>query len=227
MNKKFLSHLNTLRGNGILIVSRGGIMNLWDERFQHKRYAFGKEPNVFLTEAQNNHHIIEQNDIALAIAEGEGRNAVYLAGLGANVTAWDYSIEGLRKAERLAFERGVHVETEHVDLNEAQWPINHWDQIVCIYGHFSPPLKSKTIAHVKKALKPGGHFISEVYSIYQLPYNSGGPKSEDMLYDPIQLLEAFHDWKIKHFYTGETIRNEGDYHHGLAHVIQMFVQKPF
>ncbi|QDI91394.1 class I SAM-dependent methyltransferase [Salicibibacter halophilus] len=169
----------------MLIINRGDHMNLWNERFQHKRYAFGKEPNVFLTEAQNNHHIIEQNDNALAIAEGEGRNAVYLAELGANVTAWDFSIEGLRKAERLALERDVHVETKHVDLNDAQWTFDHWDQIVCIYGHFSPHLKAKTIDGVKKALKPGGHFISEVYSIYQLPYNSGGPKSEDMLYAPI------------------------------------------
>lgn len=198
-------------------------MNHWNERFQKEDYVYGKEPNVFLKEFQQKLNISGK---VLAIAEGEGRNAVYLAQQGMNVTAWDYAESGLAKTNKLAEERNVAVSTELVDLNEANWHEAKWDEIVCIFGHFPKELREKTLQGVKTAIKPGGYFLTEVYSHYQLPYQSGGPQNLDFLYKPEEFLENFAEWRIVHFFMGEVARYEGEQHNGLSHVIQFVGQKP-
>ncbi|MDN4493573.1 methyltransferase domain-containing protein [Ureibacillus aquaedulcis] len=198
-------------------------MNFWHSRFQGEDYVYGKKPNLFLEEAQLK---LQLTGKALAIAEGEGRNAVFLAQQGMDVTAWDYAESGLEKAKKLAEERNVHVNTVLVDLNEANWEKDNWDEIVCIFGHFPEELRSKTLLGVKAAVKPGGYYISEVYSTKQIPYKSGGPRELEFLYRPEEILETFSDWHIKHFFMGEVERNEGDLHNGLSHVIQFIGQKP-
>lgn len=198
-------------------------MNHWHTRFQAKEYIYGTKPNVFLEDVQKK---LSLSGKALAIAEGEGRNAVFLAEQGMNVTTWDYAESGLEKTNRLAEERGVIVQTELVDLNEAIWGKEEWDEIVCIFGHFPAELRLKTLQGVKGAVMPGGYFITEVYSHYQLPYKSGGPKDQDLLYKPDEFLQTFADWRIVHFFMGEVYRREGELHNGLAHVIQFVGQKP-
>ncbi|MFJ7726269.1 SAM-dependent methyltransferase [Neobacillus sp. NPDC097160] len=198
-------------------------MNQWNERFQAEKYVYGTEPNVFLSEMQKK---LQLTGGVLAIAEGEGRNAVFLAEQGMNVTTWDYAESGLKKTKRLADERGVTVKTKLVDLNEAEWEKDQWDEIVCIFGHFSTQLRKKTLHGVKEAVKPGGYFVTEVYSHNQIPYKSGGPKDLDFLYAPEEVIQTFHNWRIVHFFMGEVIRNEGELHNGLAHVIQFVGQKP-
>lgn len=197
-------------------------MSWWDERYQSEEYLYGREGNVFLREF---HSKLAISGSALAIAEGEGRNAVYLAEQGLDVTAWDYSEVGLKKARRLAKEKGVHLSAERVDLKEATWEKNQWDFIVNIFGHFSEELRLKTLQGVKGAVKPGGYFLSEVYSHYQLPYRSGGPKSIEFLYRPEEFLQTFADWRIIHFFMGEVVRHEGELHKGKSHVIQFVGQK--
>lgn len=197
-------------------------MNQWHKRFQTEKYVYGKKPNIFLAEIQKKINI---SGHALAIAEGEGRNAVYLAEKGMKVTAWDYAPSGLEKTNKLAEEKGVHVSTELVDLNEADWSQATWDEIVCIFGHFPTKLRKKTLKGIKTAVKPGGYFVTEVYSPYQIPYHSGGPKDLDFLYRPEEFLETFRNWRIIHFFMGEVVRHEGDFHTGLAHVIQFAGQK--
>ena len=197
-------------------------MNHWNTRFQTDNYIYGKEPNTFLTELQKKINI---SGDALAIAEGEGRNAVYLAEQGMNVTTWDYAESGLAKTNKLAEERGVVVSTELVDLNEAKWNETKWDEIVCIFGHFPEELRKKTLLGVKEAVKPGGYFLTEVYSHYQIPYKSGGPQNLDLLYKPEEFLKNFAEWRIVHFFMGEVVRHEGELHNGLAHVIQFVGQK--
>lgn len=198
-------------------------MNFWDNRFKEEDYVYGTEPNVFLAEA---HSKLNLSGEALAIAEGEGRNAVFLAEQGMNVTAWDYAESGLAKTEKLAETKNVAVKTKLVDLNDAEWEKEQWNEIVCIYGHFPQDLRSKTLRGVKEAIKPGGYFITEVYSVRQLPYNSGGPKDLELLYRPEEFLDIFSDWHIVHFFMGEVVRKEGDLHNGLAHVIQFAGKKP-
>lgn len=199
------------------------MMNQWDIRFQSDNFVFGKDPNVFLKESHLKLPLT--NGKTLAIAEGEGRNAVFLAQQGMSVTTWDFSETGLEKTRKLAKEKAVEVKTEHVDLNHAQWEENEWDEVICIFGHFPKELREKTLHNVKKAVKPGGYFITEVYSVYQLPYMSGGPKDQSLLYSPQDFLRIFSDWKIIHFFMGEVVRQEGEGHNGLSHVIQMVAQK--
>lgn len=198
------------------------MMNQWNTRFQAETYVYGTEPNVFLSDVQKK---LRLSGDALAIAEGEGRNAVFLAEQGMNVTAWDYAESGLNKTKQLARGRGVTVETKLVHLNEAQWESERWDEIVCVFGHFPKELRKKTLQGVKEAVKQGGYFVTEVYSIHQIPYKSGGPQELDFLYSPEEFLQTFSDWRIVHFFMGEVIRHEGELHNGLSHVIQFAGQK--
>lgn len=198
-------------------------MNHWDARFQTDNYVYGKEPNHFLADFQKK---INVSGDALAIAEGEGRNAVYLAEQGMRVTTWDFAESGIKKTNKLAKERGVEVSTELLDLNEAKWSEAKWDEIVCIFGHFPSKLRERTLQGVKKAIKPDGYFLTEVYSPYQIPYKSGGPKDPDFLYKPEEFFKTFADWRIVHLFMGEVTRHEGELHNGLAHVIQFVGQKP-
>ena len=186
------------------------------------KIIYGTEPNEFLAEA---HSKLQLSGNVLTIAEGEGRNAIYLAEQGMNVTAWDYAESGLEKTKRLAEERNVSVKTELVDLNEASWEKDKWDELVCVFGHFPKDLRQRTLQSIKEAVKPGGYFLAEVYSIHQIPYNSGGPKDMDLLYAPEEFLQTFNDWHIVHLFMGEVVRSEGELHKGLSHVIQFVGQK--
>jgi 2-polyprenyl-3-methyl-5-hydroxy-6-metoxy-1,4-benzoquinol methylase len=197
-------------------------MNTWDQRFQEEKYVYGTEPNVFIADM---HKRLRLTGDVLAIAEGEGRNAVYLAEQGMNVTAWDYAASGLEKTNKLAHSRGVSVKTELIDLNEAVWTEDKWDELICVFGHFPKEIRQKTLKGIKKAVKPGGYFITEVYSQYQLEYKTGGPQDKSLLYFPEEFLADFSDWRIVHFFMGEVIRHEGDLHNGLSHVIQFVGQK--
>lgn len=194
----------------------------WNERYQEEKYVYGTAPNEFLKEIQP--ALLSSGEV-LTIAEGEGRNAVYLAEQGLNVTAWDFAASGLDKVNKLADKQGVHVNTELVDLEKVTWQQNQWDEIVCIFGHFPTEIRLRTLQGVKEAVKPGGYFIAEVYSPYQLPYQSGGPKEAEFLYQPEEFLQEFSDWRIMHFFLGEVMRHEGDLHDGLSHVIQFMGQK--
>lgn len=205
------------------IERKNVFMGHWDNRFRSENYVYGKSPNAFIEEF---HQRLNLSGDALAIAEGEGRNAVYLAEKGMNVTTWDFAQSGLDKTNKLAQERGVSIQTELVDLNEAKWSTDSWDEIICVFGHFPTELRTKTLQQIKKAVKPGGYFITEVYSHYQVPYKSGGPPNVEMLYKPEEFLTTFANWRIQHFFMGEVTRHEGELHNGLAHVIQFAGQRP-
>lgn len=199
------------------------MVNHWNTRFQTENYVYGREPNAFFAEFQKK---IKISGDALAIAEGEGRNAVFLAEQGMNVTAWDYAESGLAKTNKLAGERKVVISTVLVDLNEAVWKKDELDEIVCSFGHFPTKLRKKTLQGVKEAIKPGGYFLTEVYSNYQVPYKSGGLQNLDFLYKPEEFMKIFAEWRIIHFFIGEVVRHEGEFHNGVSHVIQFVGQKP-
>lgn len=196
--------------------------NHWDERFSSQDYYYGKEPNAFLVEVQK--YIPKGN--VLCIAEGEGRNSVFLASKGYDVTAWDFAPSGLDKINKLAAERGVKVRTELHDLADVEWEDEKWDAIVHIFGNFSKPVFDRTMEGIQKSLKPGGYYVSELYTKEQLQYGTGGPGNPEFLCDPKSLMEKFEDYFFKHFYVGETERNEGIGHSGLAHVVQsVFIKR--
>lgn len=197
--------------------------NKWNDRYNQKDFVYGKEPNDYLKIAMLK--ISNQANNFLCIAEGEGRNAVYLAKEGKNVTAWDFAEEGLAKLDTLAKINQVTVQTELVDLTKVKWEENKWDSIVNVYGHFHEDNRNDIFEGIIKSVKPGGYFISEVYSKEQLAYETGGPKKLELLYQPEELLSIFKDWKTIDFYTGEVYRKEGQMHQGNCHMIQMIFQK--
>ena len=195
--------------------------NKWNERFSAKEYLYGKEPNAFVEIAAK----LMPKGKVLCIAEGEGRNSTYLASLGFDVTAWDYAQSGLEKTRLLAIEKGVVVHTEYQDLADVTWEAEQWDAIVQIFGHFPVDVMNRTYTGIKKALKPGGFYISELYTKEQLNYGTGGPPNESMLVNPTEILQEFDGYFIKHFHVGEVNREEGKLHTGTAHVVQSMFQK--
>lgn len=189
----------------------------WDERYAGSDYVYGKEPNLFLKEKYN---LIPKGRV-LSLAEGEGRNGVFLAGEGYQVTGVDSSKVGLAKAERLAEETGVSIETVYSDLSDYDMGRGKWEGIVSIFCHLPPDLRKSLCRRVVEALKPGGVFLMEAFTKDQLKYKTGGPKNIDLLYD---LEELKIDLAPLEFETARKIVRdveEGTHHNGCASVVQI------
>lgn len=197
-------------------------MNPWHERFQTKEYMYGEQPNTFIKNFA--YHLKDYRTVA-AYAEGEGRNAVFLATEKHIVTAFDYAQSGLDKTTELAKKHNVIVQTELIDLLHDEIPVETFDAAIMIFGHFQHEQQQGVFERIVRSVKPGGIIMMELYSTYQLPYASGGPKQLDFLYDPSEVLAWCKPHKIIHFFTGEQVRNEGILHTGLAHTIQLVIQK--
>lgn len=195
--------------------------NPWDKRFDSNDFVYGKKPNVFLEVKAS----LLPHGNTLCLAEGEGRNAIFLAKQGYDVTAWDYSQIGLDKCLLLAQEEDVKVSTDLVDITKVEWEEKFWTNVVCIFGHFPSTSRKEILQGIRTCIKPGGMFLTEVYSTHQLKYDTGGPKDRDMLYQINEFLTTFSDWNIIHLFMGEVDRHEGQLHNGISHVIQFLGQK--
>ena len=197
-------------------------MNDWDKRFKEEQYIYGTEPNTFLKE------YVQTFDGAQRIAcyaEGEGRNAVFLAQHGFDVVAYDYSVEGLRKTAELAAANNVVVRAEHIDLLHGDVKQATYDGAVMIFGHFQKSQQALVLNKIMASLKTGGRFLLEVYEESQLAYKTGGPSSIDMLYSEHFLRDWASRYKIVHFFNGEVTRHEGIGHTGPCAVVQLIVEK--
>ncbi|MEY9975033.1 2-polyprenyl-3-methyl-5-hydroxy-6-metoxy-1,4-benzoquinol methylase [Lysinibacillus sp. RC46] len=183
---------------------------------------YGEQPNTFIEDYV--HYLKDYPNVA-AYAEGEGRNAVFLALQGHTVTAFDYAESGLEKTEQLAEKHNVSVHTKLTDLLQDELPVEKFDAAIMVFGHFPVEQQQEVFKRIVNSVKSGGRIMMELYSIYQLPYASGGPKQLDFLYDPLDVLKWCQPYKIIHFFTGEQMRNEGILHTGLAHTIQFIIEK--
>ena len=194
----------------------------WDERYAGPGYAYGTEPNDFVREAAAR---IPPGRV-LCLGEGEGRNAVHLAGLGFDVTAMDASRVGLDKAERLARERGVRLRTVHADLATFAIEEGAWAGIVSVWVHLPPALRERVHAGVVRGLAPGGALLFEAYAPGQLRFDSGGPRDPEML-PPLATLRAEFaglDFEIAREVEREV--SEGRFHGGRSATIQLLGRKP-
>jgi 2-polyprenyl-3-methyl-5-hydroxy-6-metoxy-1,4-benzoquinol methylase len=193
----------------------------WNERYAETAYAYGQEANDFLKAQQ-----IGSDLKVLCLAEGEGRNGVYLAGLGNDVTCIDYSEEGLKKTSQLAAQNGVEVSCICADLGEINLVENSWDVIVAIFAHFPKPVKSHIWPQIFTALKPGGKLIMEVYDQEQLRFGTGGPQHLELLYSKEELQELLVG-AYQIFQTDKVYREvqEGTYHNGASATIQVLATK--
>lgn len=197
-------------------------MMLWNERYAIKEYAYGKEPNDFLRRTADD--IMPGN--VLCLAEGEGRNAVYLAEQGFKVTAVDLSEVGLAKANRLAQERGVNIETIHADLADFQIEAESWNGVVSIFCHLPETIRKPLHQRVVAGLKPGGTLILEAYHPGQLQLDTGGPKDPDLLPDLDTLRAELVGLNMQLMHDIERPIQEGQFHNGEGHVVQILAFKP-
>jgi len=195
---------------------------MWDERYSDEEYAYGKDANDFLVE--NTHQL--KKATVLCLADGEGRNSVFLAEQGYDATSVDASAEGIKKAIKLAQERNVNIQAIVADLNHYSIEENSWDSIVSIFCHLPPDLRKQVHADVVKGLKPGGVLLLEAYTPDQIILGTGGPPVAEMTMTLSQLQEELKGlvFEVAH----EKNRNvvEGKYHTGEAAVVQIVARKP-
>jgi SAM-dependent methyltransferase len=196
----------------------------WDARYRSEEYIFGTRPNVFLTSQRK---LLVAGSRVLAVADGEGRNGVWLAQRGCKVSAVDISPVAVEKAKKLAFDRKVDIEFVIADLMEWEWPEAAFDAVVCIFIQFaSPRMRKKLFDGFWRALRPGGLVLMEGYGVKQLQYASGGPKELENLYTPQILRDAFAGWKMLLLNEYEAVLDEGPKHRGMAALIDFVARKP-
>jgi SAM-dependent methyltransferase len=198
----------------------------WDDRYNTDEYVYGTTPNDFLVEHATDLLAGREQAHILCLADGEGRNSVYLAELGAQVCAMDISAVGLAKAEKLAKQRGVSIQTEVVDLTQAELPKAHYDGVVAIFCHLPSQGRAHLYEQVLASLKPGGFFLVEGYTAAQLGRGTGGPDSADLMLSKAELEKVFKSFEIQVSQEIERDIHEGERHNGVGAVCQFIAQKP-
>jgi SAM-dependent methyltransferase len=195
----------------------------WDDKFRHARYAYGTAPNAFLAAR---YEAFAPRGAVLSLGEGEGRNAVFLAERGFDVTAIDASPEGLKKLAALAAERGVTVTTVLGDVRDAELGTERWAGIYNIYCHLAPGDRQALYPRIQAALQPGGVFLTEQFSTEQLAFSSGGPKDVSLLMTVDELTRAFAGWEMLEAAQVQVSLDEGPLHQGPASVVRFLARKP-
>ena len=197
-------------------------MNMWDQRYSADEYVFGKSPNGFLAE---NVEKIPRGRV-LCLAEGECRNAVFLAQQGHQVTAVDSSAVGLEKGRRLAQERGVQIETICADLTDFRLDSGEWEGIVAFFAHLPPPVRARIHREAVQQLAPGGAFVLEAYTPEQLQLGTGGPPNAAIMMELPALQSELQG--LDFVIAQETRReiHEGKFHNGMSAVVQILALKP-
>jgi SAM-dependent methyltransferase len=194
---------------------------MWNARYSEEGYAYGKEPNRFLESVVT----LLAPGKTLCLAEGEGRNAVYLATLGFEVIAVDSSAIGLGKAHQLASERGVTISTKLVDLAEFDMGCEVYENIVSIFCHVEPNLRRKVHANVVRALRPGGMFVLEAFRPEQQKHTSGGPKDPTWLMSADDVIAEISGLEVVRVGQVERMLHEGKYHQGLGSMLELVARK--
>lgn len=194
---------------------------MWNERYAGDEYVFGTEPNTFLAE-----HAGRLEGPVLSLAEGEGRNAVFLASLGLDVHGVDGSSVGLAKAQALARSQNVSIRTELADLAEFVPEENRYGAVISISAHLPSSIRNRLYPLVERSLRPGGLFLLESYSEAQLARDTGGPKDLDMLMTTAKIRNELPT--LEPILLQELVREvvEGPRHTGLAAVVQFVGRKP-
>ena len=196
----------------------------WNERFGAEGYVFGTAPNAFLA-AQK--HRLAPGMSALCVADGEGRNSVWLAQQGLRVTAFDFSPVAAEKAQRLARASGVEVEHALADISDWDWDEKQYDVVAAIFIQFAAPPERARIFHgMIRALKPGGLLILQGYRPEQLGYGTGGPKQVENLYTEGLLRAGFAALDILHLASHDDSVDEGPGHSGMSALIDLVARRP-
>ena len=199
-------------------------LKMWEQRYQTPDYYYGTEPNHFLVA---NHHRLPKPGRVLCVADGEGRNGVFLARQGYAVTSVDLSPSALEKAQKLAASHGVSIETEVVDLTNWDWPVASFDAVVGIFIQpFGPEARQALFANIVRSLRRGGVLLLEGYRTEQMQYGTGGPGRFENLYSEKQLRAELSALAIKQIDTYDREMSEGFGHNGMSALIDLVAVKP-
>ncbi len=200
---------------------------MWDDRYSAQDYAYGIAPNNFFKESIEKFKL--KGKILLP-AEGEGRNAVYAAKMGLEVTAFDISIEGKKKALKLAKDQNVEINYEVGDFFKLNLINDQYEVAALIFAHFPPPLLSQYHTKIGELISPGGIIILEGFSKNNLKFrelnpNIGGPANKEFLFTKESIQMDFPDFDIIQLEEKEIELKEGKYHNGIASVIRFIGKK--
>jgi cyclopropane fatty-acyl-phospholipid synthase-like methyltransferase len=197
----------------------------WNERFADPDYLFGEEPNAFVRETAMRY--LKPGQSALCVADGEGRNSVWLSEQGLVVTAFDFAANAVDKARALARRRGVTVDHHLADLQSWRFEPASVDALVAIFIQFlGPEEREVAFARMKAAVKPGGHFLLEGYRPEQLAFGTGGPGAIENLYTREWIEQTFRDWEILEVAAYDAMLTEGKRHVGMSAVIDLVARRP-
>lgn len=196
----------------------------WNARYgTTDELLFGEEPNVFLRSQQG---LLRPGMHALAVADGEARNGVWLAEQGLEVLSIDVSETAHEKAARLAVSRGVSIDLRLADALEWDWPAEEFDLVVAIFIQFAGPEEREVLfSGMKKALKKGGILLLEGYRPEQIGYGTGGPPFVENLYTEDMLRHAFSDFEILRLDSYEAEIREGRAHSGMSALIDLVARR--
>lgn len=196
---------------------------MWNERYQAEGFAYGTAANDFLIEVEP---LLRRGSRILSLAEGEGRNAVWLAQQGHDVVAVDGSSVGLAKANALAAERGVVIDTVVADLADFAIDEDAFDAVISVWAHVPPALRQSLHAKVARGLKVGGLFVLEAYQPSQTKRTTGGPRDPSMCMSAATLrseLPAFIEF-VRCDEKTRTVK-EGAFHDGESDVVQLVARR--
>jgi SAM-dependent methyltransferase len=195
----------------------------WNRRFAGDGFLFGLAPNHWL---QEHAQAWQRGDRVLAVADGEGRNGVWLAGRGLRVDAFDISDVGVAKARKLAAQQGAEVDFAVADIAQLAWPKNVYDGVAAIFIQFAEPaLRARVFEGLVRCLKPGGTLVLQGYTPKQLEYRTGGPPIASHMYTPQLLREAFGAMEIVELREYEKVIEEGTGHRGESALIGLVARK--
>jgi len=196
----------------------------WNNRFAAPGFVFGTAPNAFLASQA---HRLKRGASALCVADGEGRNSVWLASQGLEVTAFDFSPIAIEKARGFARQSGAKVAYHVGDVNEWNWGERQYDVVAGIFFQFvGPAERARVFAGMARALKPGGLLLLEGYGPKQLEYATGGPKKLENLYTEELLRESFKDFEILHLAAYDAEVDEGAGHKGISALVDLVARRP-
>ncbi|MBY4891902.1 methyltransferase domain-containing protein [Rhodobacteraceae bacterium N5(2021)] len=197
---------------------------MWDKRYEAQDYVFGTEPSQFL---KQHAALLEAGSTGLAVADGEGRNSVFMAECGLEVTAMDSSAVGQDKARRLAEARGVSVDFQLADLATWDWSPAQYDVVAAIFIQFADPaFRDAIFDGIERTLKPGGLLLLHGYSPRQLAHGTGGPGVAENLYEPDMLAARFSDWEVLRLAEYEETLDEGTGHSGKSALVDLIARRP-
>lgn len=196
----------------------------WNARFAGADYHFGRAPNAFLAREARR---LAPGQSVLCVADGEGRNGVFLAAQGLDVTAFDIAPNGVAKARALAAERHVRIDVREADILAWDWDARAYDAVVAIFIQFLTPAQRLDVFRgIERATRPGGLLLLEGYRPEQIDYRTGGPGKPEHLYTREWLAETFRGWEILSLEAYDAEIREGQGHAGMSALIDLVARKP-